>query len=332
VSQRERGPQALEGGPTEEFAVERASATPKLRLVRRRRPAAMRSRAVSRATSELPLAELQRRFHRIVTHSGTLPEALRARRVDAESLFTAAPNLGVGDRLGVYHYAYHARLIDCLIDDYPAVQHALGERAFERLCREVIARRPSRGPNLNFYGGALLDQVRMRTTRIPQRRFVAELAELEWALTEAFHAPAPPALELDELRKLPLERWARLSFRQSPTVRVMTFSYPVNEYFQAVRDERDPKLPRPLWSATAVYRQGYRLRRMDLTRTTARLLERLFAGVPLGKALEEVARRHRDADIARRVMAWFTEWVAGGFFVLPARGAQGAGARRRRSS
>jgi hypothetical protein len=86
----------------------------------------------------------------------------------------------------------------------------------------------------------------------------------------------------------------------------------VNRYLQAFREDRHPSIPARGWSPTAVYRMGFRIWRMDLTRTTAALLKRLFAGVPLGEALAELGEG--DERLARQVMRWFSEWVSGGFF------------------
>src|SRR3954465_14280881 len=98
---------------------------------------------------------------------------------DLERIVTRGPQLSAQERLGIYHYAYHARLIDCLADDFTAVRHALGEPAFDALCRAVISERPSDGPNLNFYGRHLAEHCASPRARVRDRAFIADLAALE---------------------------------------------------------------------------------------------------------------------------------------------------------
>ena len=108
-----------------------------------------------------------------------------------------------------------------------------------------------------------------------------------------------------------------MRLRPSATVRILRFRHPVNAYLQAEREVRHPRIPRAAPSATAVYRRGFRIWRMDLTPAMADLLAALFAGRPLERALMAVARRRRDEpqqQVLADVMRWFSSWVDGGFF------------------
>jgi hypothetical protein len=234
-----------------------------------------------------------------------------------ERIVTAGPELSAAERLGIYHYAYHARLVDCLADDYPALVTALGQRGFARLARKVIAAHPSDGPNLNFYGRHLVTYLRRHADACRQRGFILDLARLEWAMVEVLHAQAAPVFSVAALQAIPAERWARMRLRPSATVRVLRFRHPANAYLQAEREDRHPRIPRPAASATAIYRRGFRVWRMDLTPPMAGLLDALFAGRPLERALATVARQRRGEpqdQVLADVMRWFSGWVDGGFF------------------
>ncbi|MBA2480202.1 MAG: putative DNA-binding domain-containing protein [Planctomycetes bacterium] len=227
-----------------------------------------------------------------------------------EALVRSRTDLPVVDRLAIYHYAYRARLIDCLADDYPTVRHALGAAGFERLCATVIRLRPSRRPNLNFYGLALLEHCRDQRFEVPHHAFIRELAAFEWAMTEVFHAQAAPALSLDTLRRIPMERWNSVTFTPNATVRIIRSIYPVNAYVQAFREDLAPTIPKRAWSSTVIFRSGWHLSRMDLARPMDGLLDRLFAGQQLGVALDALPAGTEGPQ----VMRWFTEWVSGGLF------------------
>jgi len=326
MSTRPRPGEALVGGLADAFATERASASPAPRRpARRRRITAPAPALVTAAPLSASLADLQRFFAGIVMHPDSVNAGTAAARCGAvrgfaeaarlERVLTSGPQQDALERIGVYHYAYHARLVECLADDFPTVRHALGETVFSRLARAFIAAHPSRSANLNSYGGGLVTYCRAPRRSIPRRAFVADLATLEWAMVEVLHAAAAPTLSTDALRTLSPERWARLRFRPSATVRLLRFDHPVNAYLQAFREERAPRIPRPGWSATAVYRQGFTIWRMDLSPPMAEVLAALFAGKTLGDALAALQRRHADAEaLVPMIMRCFREWTEGGLF------------------
>ncbi|HEY8091020.1 MAG TPA: DNA-binding domain-containing protein, partial [Polyangiaceae bacterium] len=173
-----------------------------------------------------------------------------------DELLTRGPRLDAAGRLHVYRHGYVARLVECLADDYPVLEHALGQQAFEALCRTYIARYPSTAPNLNAYGA-----------RLPSvcEGFAADLARLEWAMVEVIHEPASPPVTMNALAAVPPESWGAVRLVPSKALRLLAFDHPANDYYQAFRDDRSPALPAPSPSATVVYRSGHTVWRMGLT-------------------------------------------------------------------
>jgi hypothetical protein len=335
-------PDPREGGPPERFAVERASASPRLGA-----PAMARRRA--RPAQDLPpvagpLRALQEWFQAVITDPRSAADGVRsaapqlalAPAAEIERVLVSSPRLAAIDRIGIYHYAYHARLVDCLADDFPSVVHALGRAGFAALARAIIARYPSDHPNLNRYGQRLVRHCLDARTRLPRRAFIAELAALEWAMVEVLHAQAAPTLSLSALQGIPLARWGAVRFKASETVRLLHSDFPVNRYLQAQRDGSAPALPGRRASATAIYRKGFTVWRMDLTMPMAGILASLFRGEPLGRALASLARAGDPAEqgrLAALVMTWFRDWVQSGFFAAfaaPARTARAPATPARR--
>lgn len=267
----------------------------------------------------LPLRAQQRWFSISSTHAGGIHEgsAVASRLLGYPSPLahwvTDGPRLAAADRLAIYNEGYFARLIECLADDYPALQHLVGEEAFASLARAYIDELPSRSPSLNAYGR---EMARICRTRLePWSAVAADLARLEWAIVEVIHAPSTPSLDAALLSKIPAERWQGLRLSPSPTLRLLAFDYPVNAYYQAFREGLEPGLPERSPSSTAVYRQGLPVARMDLEPTAALLLEDLLAGCPLDSAVAELERRSSaGADIVQKLPHWLGSWVASGFF------------------
>jgi hypothetical protein len=269
-----------------------------------------------KASPVLPLQQLQQWFASVSTDPrGIDAGAAKVGAVDA--LVTPGPLLTASERLQIYNDGYFARLTECLADDYPALAQALGEEAFSSLARDYIVQRPSRSPSLNAYGRGMAAFCQGRPE--PWAAFAADLSRLEWALVEAVHAPASFAISSDALSSIPVSHWHAARLVPSLTLRVLGFDYPVGEYFQAFRDGRAPVIPAPLPSATAVYRQGLLLWRMELGTSAAHLLEDLVAGVPLGAAVSALEERTSDPaareQLVQALPQWLATWVSSGFFV-----------------
>jgi hypothetical protein len=231
---------------------------------------------------------------------------------------TPGPRLTALERFEIYRRGYHARLIECLSDDYPATRHALGEAPFDDLCCAYIARFPSTGPNLNPFGRHMADFIREEIPEpFPTRAFAADIASLEWAIIEVIHAASEPPLSLEGLLGVPADGWVAVRLEATPALRLLRFGHPVNEYFRAFRHDESPAIPAPAPSAVVVYRSGPTVWRMDLNEPMTAVLSALVAGEPLGEALARVEPLLSDLDAdetATRVTTWFRQWVGHGVF------------------
>ena len=250
--------------------------------------------------------------------------AADAKPQDVERYVTAGPRLSASRRFAIYRSGYHARLVECLLDDYPVLAAMLGEDQSDALCREYIDRHPSGSPNLNAYGQHMSSFCReAKLEGFPGfdaiRGFAADLATLEWALVEVLHAETAPPLEIAALQAMAPDAWARARFIRSDALRVFRFEYPVNAVFIANRiDEIVPEVPVPAPNALAVYRKDTQLWRMELTPAMVGVLEPLASGKTLGEALATVEADESNpevlAETGANLMVWFREWVDAGFF------------------
>lgn len=264
------------------------------------------------------LGSLQRWFAEAITHRGPLTEGiLRAPLLSDETelahVLTAGPRLSALERLGIYHRAYRARLVECLADDYPAVRATVGSDRFTELVHDYVDRHPSRSPNLNGYGRLFPGFL-----EVQGEVYLSELARLEWALVEVIHAGAAEPLSLTDLAQLPVEAWANARLSPSDTVRLLSFTHPVNRAFQRFCETEVATVPEPEPSVTLVYRQELVSWRLDLEPVLATLVEGLFGGASLAESLDRLANTAQDdaalAELEQKVMVHFREWVECGVF------------------
>jgi hypothetical protein len=306
VSTAERQPTADAVGTHE-----RASATP-TRADAPRAPV-YGGAAPSFAERPLTLRTQQEWFLAVVSTPESEPAPVDEQ--SAPRLVTPSNTLSSLERLEIYRRGYHARLIECLVDDYPVLQHALGEEAFETLCRAYIARYPSTAPSLNYYGRHMAELC--ATQSLPEPAFAADLATLEWAVVLGIHAPTAPALGFEDLGQVPPERWPGARFTVNPSLRVLRLSYPVNAYLQGFRNGESPSVPALAPSTVAVYRTGKSIWRLELEPTMVTLLEALAAGETLQASLERVQALLADRseqEAASLVSTCFRHSVSSGLF------------------
>ena len=262
------------------------------------------------------LEPLQRWFAAVMTHPQSVTEAIASTALESggqsasvQALIRPSARQRPEERMAIYHRAYTARLIECLLDDYPALANAL-DVEFKGLCRRYIARHPSQAPSLNGFGAHM--PAFCAAQRGDHAAFHAELAQLEWAVVEVIHAHDGEPISLSTLGALSPQLWAERALTASPALRLLETHYPVNAYYQAFREHLAPAVPAADLSFTVVRRRGARVVREPQTPQAGQLLQRLLSSQPIGRALEVAAAGGMTTE---QVSACFEHWIGCGYFV-----------------
>jgi hypothetical protein len=289
---------------------ERASATPERAGPS---PRAALGSAPAWTEGKLGLRAQQQWFAAIISTPQEAPAPVDER--SAARLISASATLSSLERIDIYRRGYHARLIECLLDDYPVLAHALGEEAFEALCRRYIARHPSSAPSLNYFGRHMAEFC--RTEPLPEPGFAADLATLEWAIVLSIHAPTSHAIGFEDLGRVPSERWPDARFAVNPSLKILQLGYPANAYLQAYRQGKPMEVPGARPTSVAVYRTGRSVWRLELEPTLVTLVESLAAGATLELGLAQVQASlagEPEQEIARKISHCFQHSVSSGLF------------------
>jgi len=215
------------------------------------------------------------------------------------------------DRIAIYQRAYFARLVECLRDDYPALEHAAGAADFEALCLAFIQAHPPEHVSLNVYGAPFAGFCATRPS--PHAVFWSELARLEWAVVECIHADAEGGLDPQALANVDERHWPRVRLVPSPAARVLVSSHPVDAYYRAFLEGDRPEPPMPEPRVIVVCRRRDDVWRFALDARWAGLLRSLLDGERLESALGAAAETAGDSSAAE-LQAAFSQWVACGLF------------------
>lgn len=149
----------------------------------------------------------------------------------------AAALLGGGshrfpERLQVYRNNVFVSLTQALADVYPVLLRLVGEDYFGQAARRFIREHPSRSGDLHDFGRELAGFL----ARVPEAAslpYLADVAALEWAWHEAFHAADAPPLDATRLAGMSEDEVAQLRWPLHPAARLVASRYPVLAIWEA---------------------------------------------------------------------------------------------------
>lgn len=140
-------------------------------------------------------------------------------------------------QLSIYSYAYHARLIEVLANDFPAILVAIGDEYFEQLALEYIKAHPSKYFSLRDFGAAfpnfIADLIQQKTPW-KEMPWLYELAVFEWSLGQAFDAADDNLFTIEDMSTVAPEAWPTLKFKLHSSVQRLNFEWNIIEMWQAL--------------------------------------------------------------------------------------------------
>jgi hypothetical protein len=143
-----------------------------------------------------------------------------------------------GAGLATYRRNMFANLHGALASTYPVVRRLVGEAFFREAAERFARAHPPTSGDLNLYGADfaafLADYPFAR--ELP---YLPDVARLEWACHESFHAGEASALDAAALAAVAQERQGEIRFRLHPAVRLVASAYPVVSIWEANQPERD---------------------------------------------------------------------------------------------
>jgi Putative DNA-binding domain len=128
-------------------------------------------------------------------------------------------------RFAVYRNNVIVGLSESMKITFPAVCRIVGEAFFLSMARAYVVADPPRSPMLLEYGSGFPDFI----ARFPPAEalpYLADVARIENAWKEAFHAPEAAPLSAAALAAVPQDRLADLRLKLHPSLRIVSSRYP----------------------------------------------------------------------------------------------------------
>ncbi|TBC86518.1 DUF2063 domain-containing protein [Rhizobium leguminosarum] len=208
---------------------------------------------------------------------------------------------GAVKRYNVYRNNVTVSLIDALVGIYPAVQRLTGTDFFRAMARFHLRATPPTSPLLFEYGRDFPDFIEQYeyAQSVP---WLADVARIERAWLDAYHAADVEPLAADALSSVPPERLGELVFIAHPATRIIRSAYPALTIFAANRSDGPPE---PIETAepedALITRPEMEVVVRHLPPGGAEFLLSLISGEPLGVAAARAVNASSSFDIGASV-------------------------------
>jgi hypothetical protein len=249
-----------------------------------------------------------------------LQRDLQSHLLGEESAIAAAivdaPPLPIAERLGIYRNAYGVRLIEALDETYPVLHAVLGDEVFSALGEQFVAAHPSVYRSIRWYGRELAEFLG-QCPPFAEQPILAELALLEWTLTEVFDAADAEPVQRTALSAVDPSAWSELQFEFHPSLRRLFLQWNTAAVWQAMSREEAP--PDPCCAEQPVpwllWRQHLQNYFRSMTADEAAALDAALRGADFAQICEALAEWLPEEEIPLRAASLLALWADSGIIV-----------------
>ena len=200
------------------------------------------------------------------------------------------------ERFAVYRSSALGNYAKALRAVYPVVLNLVGERYFDHAAAAYARREPSLHGDLNRYGAAFGDFL-ASFPGAAALAYLPDMARLEWAMEEVFHAADSPPQDFERLAEA---NWVELRFSLAPSCRLLASPWPVHRLWELNQPGAEWDEDFDIESGGVrllVRRGGFEVELEPLEEGAFVLLDALAGGAPLGEAYERALETTSDFNV-----------------------------------
>ena len=216
-------------------------------------------------------------------------------------------------RLAIYYDAYRLRLIEALDSNYPVLHAWMGDDEFEQLGLAYLEAHPSTHFSIRYFGHRLSEFL-ASTETYRDKPYLAEMAALEWAMSEAFDAPDSPVADLDAMASIPPEAWPEMRMTLHASVHRLDLRWNVPAIWKAIKEDQAPgeaaagEWPQP-W---LVWRQDLKIFFRSLSVDEAWAIDAVRAYEPFASICEGLVEWIDAQNVALHAAGLLKRWMIDG--------------------
>ncbi|MXU66207.1 HvfC/BufC N-terminal domain-containing protein [Oceanomicrobium pacificus] len=198
-------------------------------------------------------------------------------------------------RFDVYRNNVVAGLVEALQAAYPTVRRIVGEKFFDAMAAVYVRAHPPTDPLMILYGAelpAFLDGFPPAAS-LP---YLPDVARLEYARRQAYHAPDAATIQPERLGAVPPEELDRAVLGLHPSLRIVASDHPVLSIWRFNNEEGAAK-PEPGAEAVLICRPDLSLSMRAIPLDAPAFIADLQSGATLGAAAAAASTRDAGFDL-----------------------------------
>jgi Putative DNA-binding domain len=229
----------------------------------------------------------------------------RAPHVARVSTLIKGGKLSPEKRIEIYRHNIFSTLTGALSDLYPVTEKIVSTPFFLRLAEQFVRITPSASGDLNMFGSEWPEFLRRHTEAI-NLPYLEDVAKLEWAWHQAFHAGDCVAFDMARLADVAPEQHAALRFHLHPSVMFIESAHPIVRILEVNQSEYagdmlvDWTLPGDL---TLVSRNDLTVNIQSLPRASFYFLRALNDGETLATAADMAFTADAEFDLQHALLS-----------------------------
>ncbi len=211
-------------------------------------------------------------------------------------------------RVDIYRNNVFSNYRGALEAVYPVVLRLVGEEYFRQAARRYIKAYPSRSGDIHDFGHQFA-QLLSELPGAQELAYLPDVARLEWAYHEVFHAAEHAPLDIARLQAIDSERYGDLLFRLHPAARLLHSAYPVRLIWDANQPDYTGEVAVDLGAGgehLLVLRRDFVVEVIALPAEDFALLTAFARGERFAEALEHVPPDFDAGAFLTRYAAWRT--------------------------
>lgn len=187
-------------------------------------------------------------------------------------------------RFAVYRNNVTVGLAAALEVGFPVVRKLVGAEFFAAMAREHLREHPPASPVMSLYG-AMFPEFLECFPPVASLPYLPDVARLELALRESYHAADAPPITPEALSQVTPEALSQVRLLLAPSLRLLRSAHPIHSIWCANTDDAAIR-PVPGAQDVLVLRPGYDPAPHLLAPAAARFIEAVLAGGRIGEAAE----------------------------------------------
>jgi len=247
----------------------------------------------------MTLAQTQALLHEAITSGTELAPGL------IEGCLASTRTLTSHESIEIYSNMYRWRLVAALREVFPNLSKHLGDGTFADLAEDYVRCHPSEHHDVGQIGKLL--PAFLREHPDPERPYLAELAELEWARNEVFFAPDGPAMDAQVFNSIVPAKLASLRLQLVPSVRVLLLAQDAMDLWRRLENGEPPRPSASVRTTAVVWRRDFQVFHCNVSPREGGALRAARDGGTLG---EVCACFEGSLDPTSEAFAAISSWLA----------------------